>query len=113
MQESHTSDFEHLFWKSKKLEILDLSQNGISTIPRLMFINTTSLEHLDLSMNKMQSIKFVIKHLMRLKTMYLQRNWFLMIDENTQLVFDNMQYRKFSNQLEQKLFYLSYIIDIY
>ncbi|XP_052254001.1 toll-like receptor 2 [Dreissena polymorpha] len=93
MQEGHTHDFERLFWKSTKLEILDLSQNGISSIPRLMFINTTSLEHLDLSMNKMQSIEFVIKHLMRLKTMHLQRNWFFMIDENTQLVLDNWHYR--------------------
>ncbi|XP_052252150.1 toll-like receptor 2 type-2 isoform X1 [Dreissena polymorpha] len=108
MQESHTRDFERLLWALRKLEILDLSQNGIFSIPRLMFINTTSLEYLDLSMNKLQSIDFVIQHLVRLKTFNLQRNWFLMIDENTQLVLDNLNYRQLNSTDEGLVIDLSH-----
>ncbi|XP_047213705.1 protein flightless-1 homolog [Girardinichthys multiradiatus] len=59
---------------SKNMLVLNLSHNGIDSIPNQLFINLTDLLYLDLSDNKLDSLPPQMRRLVHLQTLILNNN---------------------------------------
>ena len=67
-------DFEDLFATLKNLRTVDLSENGLTRIPKYMFVENKNLRVIHLFGNKLESISFVVDGLDKLQTLDLRRN---------------------------------------
>ena len=70
----HYPDFEDLFTTFKNLRTVDLSENGLTRIPKNMFVENKNLRVINLFGNKLESISFVVDGLDKLQTLDLRRN---------------------------------------
>lgn len=59
---------------SRNMLVLNLSHNGIDSIPNQLFINLTDLLYLDLSDNKLDSLPPQMRRLVHLQTLILNNN---------------------------------------
>lgn len=59
---------------SRNMLVLNLSHNGIDSIPNQLFINLTDLLYLDLSDNKLDSLPPQMRRLVHLQTLVLNNN---------------------------------------
>ena len=67
-------DSKYLLFEQKFLNILDLSANGIPSLPHDFFYPFVRLEILDLSNNDIEDITFSLKHLQGLQQLNLRNN---------------------------------------
>ncbi|XP_063399966.1 toll-like receptor 4 [Mytilus trossulus] len=77
--DSHGNTFQHLL----SLMTLDLSQNRISKIPKLIFKSQRKMEFLDLSDNFIENIDFQLSHLIKLSYLDLRNNFITFLDTHT------------------------------
>ncbi|XP_071120390.1 toll-like receptor 4 [Mytilus edulis] len=77
--DSHGNTFQHLL----NLMTLDLSQNRISKIPKLIFKSQRKMEFLDLSDNFIENIDFQLSHLIKLSYLDLRNNFITFLDSHT------------------------------
>ena len=73
-------EFEHLFTEHKRLQQLDLSKNLLKILPFKIFWHNVDLIMIDLSQNKLTSITFSLKTLVKLKFLNLRNNDISFID---------------------------------
>ncbi|XP_052064444.1 toll-like receptor 4 [Mytilus californianus] len=98
----HGNTFQHLLNVMK----LDLSQNRISKLPKLIFKSQIKMEILDLSDNFIENIDFQLSHLINLSYLDLRNNLITFIDSHTIVeinsLADNRKHLSI-NMLENKL----------
>ncbi|CAC5392386.1 unnamed protein product [Mytilus coruscus] len=75
----HGNTFQHLLNVVK----LDLSQNRISKLPKLIFKSQRKMKILDLSDNSIETIDFQVSHLKNLSYLNLKNNFITFIDSHT------------------------------
>ena len=70
----HLTDFKNLFMTFKSLQILKMSRNGLTYMPRNIFENNIDLEDIDLSNNLLTSLEMSLNHLHKLKNFDISYN---------------------------------------
>ncbi|CAH1787784.1 unnamed protein product, partial [Owenia fusiformis] len=80
-----------LFRNCSQLQHIDLSHNDITDIDSDAFVDTTGLEVLNLSGNKIKRIMFTLTGLKSLKLLNLSNNHIQTIDETTKMEIDELK----------------------
>lgn len=86
MSSFYPSLFEQLLWTFHKLHFVGLSGNKLSRIPKLTFFNNPSLEVIDLSDNRLNTVNFSLENCRKLLLLNLSRNMFTAIDATSRLL---------------------------
>ena len=70
----NSSQFETLFEPLTILKNISLARNGLTTLPNIIFTNTSDLEIIDLSGNSLAQVSFKLSHLERLSILNISDN---------------------------------------
>lgn len=90
MQIFNSSDFEKMLYHVKSLQVIDLSRNGLTFLPRMMFKTNFNLSHLYLSNNRIEQIALLTRFTLSL--IDLQNNSVTHFDKRSRYWFDERFY---------------------
>ena len=82
------SNFERIFFTLKNIENISLKNNYLRNVPKNLFLNNTSLKHIDLSFNYIEKVTIKIDHLKNLEYLNLGRNMIKTLDSSAMMQLD-------------------------
>ena len=87
--------FSELFTNNTHLKVLNLSSNGLSYLPKDMFVSNRNLQSLNLSRNKFHQVTFNLSYFVSLNTLDLSLNYIQALDRiSQQKLYKYMLYRQ-------------------
>ncbi|XP_063425695.1 toll-like receptor 4 [Mytilus trossulus] len=78
-----------------RLEFIDLSMNGIDNLTFILFRGQPNLKYINLNNNKLQKVTFVVSRLKSLRYLDLSGNNFETLDEKTMAMFEGLSKKTF------------------
>ena len=83
-------EFSRAFASLTLLEHIDLSWNGIRSLPRDIFRTNLNIKVILMNNNKLTSIPFLMNHLKSLQLMELRNNWIKYLDQTILTTIENL-----------------------